>query len=615
MEDPATRVDNQTIEDVVTTQSREVILGFKQPDHDYPSTMVISGPGIGPSGMQPRPLELRKVMPKISRALEDCVSKARRFEMEQSASYVLYKQVEKQPEICPVIQVTQSQRQRIVNLMSRIYVAGIAVDASEDTVKLAFSPFGPIRRIDMSWDSATQNKGFAFVEYELPDSAELALDKMNDTTLAGRPIKVSRPCNAPGTTTMVESILDECRPYPRLFVSNVHPQVHSRDLRSVFEAFGKIRSCVILGERNPQHKGVAFVEYTEHKPAEDALISMNNFVIGGQALRVGRAVTLACYMPEDKGLPPAAALAMAAVSAKLQGKDKLPRAPQQSQLIKRDKGDSIIKRTPIDNLISAVVSPAMVQAGLSDLAANLINTTDINSIIDPTSSQSDHRRRLITSKDVRKLEKAAKEEAKEVAESVVENVEPEPKIEVPERRSRGRSKEKKRDTKDRRSSDRHTRRSSDRDRRRRSKDAHRRHRSRSRDRSPKKPRDILTLEDVSIKGSDARLQVMKKLVRNFKTDVILMRNLVSPKEVDKDLKRELELECTKYGKVKDVIINQEKKGELEDSETVVKIFVQFTETRYAERAHAALNKRYFAGKPIKAEYYDKEKFEQKDYSG
>lgn len=43
----------------------------------------------------------------------------------------------------------------------------------------------------MSWDPVTQkHKGFAFVEYEIPEGAQLALEQMNGAMLGGRNIKV-----------------------------------------------------------------------------------------------------------------------------------------------------------------------------------------------------------------------------------------------------------------------------------------------------------------------------------------------------------------------------------------------------------------------------------------
>ena len=43
----------------------------------------------------------------------------------------------------------------------------------------AFNPFGPIKNVSLSWDpQLNKHKGFAFVEYEIPESANLALDQV-----------------------------------------------------------------------------------------------------------------------------------------------------------------------------------------------------------------------------------------------------------------------------------------------------------------------------------------------------------------------------------------------------------------------------------------------------
>jgi RNA recognition motif-containing protein len=50
---------------------------------------------------------------------------------------------------------------------------------------------GPNKTINMSWDPVAQkHKGFAFVEYDLPEAAQLALEQMNGVMIGGRNIKV-----------------------------------------------------------------------------------------------------------------------------------------------------------------------------------------------------------------------------------------------------------------------------------------------------------------------------------------------------------------------------------------------------------------------------------------
>lgn len=68
-----------------------------------------------------------------------------------------------------------------------MYVGSISFELKEDTIRQAFLPFGPIKSINMSWDPVTQkHKGFAFVEYEIPEAAQLSLEQMNGVMLGGR---------------------------------------------------------------------------------------------------------------------------------------------------------------------------------------------------------------------------------------------------------------------------------------------------------------------------------------------------------------------------------------------------------------------------------------------
>jgi len=73
----------------------------------------------------------------------------------------------------------------------RIYVGSINFGIQEDTVKQAFLPFGPIKSISLPYDTILRkHKGFAFIEYEIPEAASLAVEQMNGVMLGGFTIKV-----------------------------------------------------------------------------------------------------------------------------------------------------------------------------------------------------------------------------------------------------------------------------------------------------------------------------------------------------------------------------------------------------------------------------------------
>jgi len=42
-----------------------------------------------------------------------------------------------------------------LSLMARVYIGSISFEVREEQIKSAFSPFGPIKSINMSWDAIT----------------------------------------------------------------------------------------------------------------------------------------------------------------------------------------------------------------------------------------------------------------------------------------------------------------------------------------------------------------------------------------------------------------------------------------------------------------------------
>ncbi|KAG1651800.1 Poly(U)-binding-splicing factor PUF60 [Nymphon striatum] len=216
-----------------------------------------------------------------------------------------------------------------------IYVGSISFELKEDTIRQAFLPFGPIKSINMSWDPITQkHKGFAFVEYEMPEAAQLALEQMNSVMIGGRNIKVGRPSNMPQAQPIIEQIMEEAKDYNRIYVASVHHDLTEKEIQSVFEAFGRIVTCRLSASTIPgKHKGYGFIEYDTTQAANDAIASMNLFDLGGQYLRVGKAITppntitQPTAAPTNSTMPTAAAVAAAAATAKIQAMDAVSTSP------------------------------------------------------------------------------------------------------------------------------------------------------------------------------------------------------------------------------------------------------------------------------------------------
>lgn len=116
---------------------------------------------------------------------------------------------------------------------------------------------------------------------------------------------------------------------------------------SVFEAFGPIIYCKLAqGSSAHKHKGYGFIEYETGQAAQEAIASMNLFDLGGQYLRVGRAITPPnALMGPSTGssiMPTAAAVAAAAATAKIQAMDAVASNAVALGLTKLGKNTSLI---------------------------------------------------------------------------------------------------------------------------------------------------------------------------------------------------------------------------------------------------------------------------------
>lgn len=550
---------------------------------------------------------LGQSLPRLSSDQKDAVARAKKYAMEQSIRLVLMKQTLAHQQQ----QAKSLQRHQALVLMCRVYVGSISFELKEDTIRQAFVPFGPIKSINMSWDPVTQkHKGFAFVEYEMPEAAQLALEQMNGVMIGGRNIKVGRPSNMPQVScvalnpepqyraqTVIDEITEEANYYNRIYVASVHQDLSENDIKSVFEAFGKIKCMLTPGTTPGKHKGYGFIEYENSQSAQEAIASMNLFDLGGQYLRVGKAITPpgSFYGPltAPTQMPTAAAVAAAAATAKIQAMDALatnaiglvqglstsPTSMSQLPPVGvvgsvppvgsiGGSGQSVppigmVGDSPTTSSIatSPSVPPVGVVTSLPtniSVSSNLPPPKVMTSVPVPGSTSSTSASPTYTMANMNAVNPlGGNDELKvnhqeELAKKLMDDNE---------------------------------------------------------------PQTLQQQETMSIKGQSARHLVMQKLMRRTESSVVILRNMVGIEEVDEFLQDEITEECGRFGTVSHVIIYQEKQSDEEDAEVIVKIFVEFSSPHESMKAQEALNGRYFGGRLVKAELYDQNMYNHNDLSG
>uniref|UniRef100_A0A914HWQ1 RRM domain-containing protein n=1 Tax=Globodera rostochiensis TaxID=31243 RepID=A0A914HWQ1_GLORO len=258
-----------------------------QPNAHYATTMPLlqqtARVFVGP-GQQKEAQLIGLGLRKLRSYEKDDLERAKRYAMDQSVKYVMLKQREAHQQQNGLHKCSPIA----LSIMSRVYIGSINFDIGEEHLRQVFAPYGPIKLINMCRDPSTGNhKGFAFVEYEVPEAAQLAQEHMNGKMMGGRTIKVSpvtRPQNMPQAQSIIDMIVAEARKFNRVYVASVHPDLLEHDLRSVFEAFGEIVKCQLAKDPSGKHRSFGYIEFKTAQAAKEAVEGMNGFNFGGQCL-------------------------------------------------------------------------------------------------------------------------------------------------------------------------------------------------------------------------------------------------------------------------------------------------------------------------------------------
>lgn len=80
----------------------------------------------------------------------------------------------------------------------KIYVGNLSFRANDEDLLAAFEPFGEVVSARVIKDKESgRSRGFGFVEMPNADEANAAIDKLNNTELVDRPIRVNEAQERP----------------------------------------------------------------------------------------------------------------------------------------------------------------------------------------------------------------------------------------------------------------------------------------------------------------------------------------------------------------------------------------------------------------------------------
>lgn len=136
--------------------------------------------------------------------------------------------------------------------MARLYVGSISLEVREDNLRQIFEMYGQIKSLNICFDTVTgRRRGYAFLEYEVPEAALLALKYVDGRSLGGRSLTVRPPSNMNISQAVVDSVIEDAKQYNRIYIASVHPDLSESDLYTVFKEFGE----VVKVQLAKQHSG------------------------------------------------------------------------------------------------------------------------------------------------------------------------------------------------------------------------------------------------------------------------------------------------------------------------------------------------------------------------
>lgn len=172
------------------------------------------------------------------------------------------------------------------NGSGNVFIKNLHKDIDNKTLHDTFSAFGNILSCKIATDANGVSKGFGFVHYDNPDSANDAIESVNGMLLNDLEVYVGPHISKKDRESKWQELIEN---YTNVYVKNISLETKEEDLRKLFEAYGNITSMYLATDEAGNSKGFAFINFEKHEDAVKAVEELNDKEFEGKTLYVGRA--------------------------------------------------------------------------------------------------------------------------------------------------------------------------------------------------------------------------------------------------------------------------------------------------------------------------------------
>uniref|UniRef100_A0A0A0K8E7 Small ribosomal subunit protein cS22 n=1 Tax=Cucumis sativus TaxID=3659 RepID=A0A0A0K8E7_CUCSA len=177
----------------------------------------------------------------------------------------------------------------------KLYIGNIPRNVNNEELTRIVQEHGAVEKAEVMYDKYSgRSRRFAFVTMKTVEDANAAIEKLNETEVGGRKIKVNIT-EKPVVNTVDMSFLqaEESQfidsPY-KVYVGNISSTVSTETLKNFFSEKGKVLSAKV--SRVPgtsKSSGYGFVTFSSEEEVDAAISSFNNALLEGQPIRVNKA--------------------------------------------------------------------------------------------------------------------------------------------------------------------------------------------------------------------------------------------------------------------------------------------------------------------------------------
>jgi len=170
----------------------------------------------------------------------------------------------------------QTKKQRGYNpnqpKFTNIFIKNLNPKVTEKELNEKYSEFGKITSLVVMQDKRL-GKGFAFINFETPESAQKAVENTHDTEFQNFKLYVAKAQKRTERLNELRKQFEQRKlkfQDSNLYIKNLDDQIDDQKLHEMFSQYGKIISSKVMKDENNLSKGFGFVCFSTPEEAQKA---------------------------------------------------------------------------------------------------------------------------------------------------------------------------------------------------------------------------------------------------------------------------------------------------------------------------------------------------------